>query len=62
MKLPEVLKENLSYVFILLVLFLMLLTGCNKSILSKRKKTQDDIQMEFFKNQIKIKQYYITKI
>lgn len=60
MKLSEKLKELLSYAFLLLVLSFMLL-GCNKPIFSKRKKTQDEIQMQFFKNQIKIKQYYYTQ-
>lgn len=62
MKLSEKQHEALQSIFILLVLCLMLLTGCNKPILSKRQKTEDEKQMEFFKTQIKIKQYYITKI
>ena len=61
MKISEKFKETLIYAFLLLVLSFMLL-GCNKPILSKRQKTQDELQMEFFKEQIKIKEYYITKI
>lgn len=60
MKLSEKSKETLIYCFILLVLSFMLL-GCNVR-LSKRNKTQDELQMQFFKEQIKIKQYYLTKI
>jgi outer membrane biogenesis lipoprotein LolB len=60
MKLSEKFKETLIYCFILLVLSFMLL-GCNVK-LSKRQKTEDEKQMEFFKEQIKIKKYYLTKI
>ena len=59
MKLSEKIKETLIYAFLLLVLSFMLL-GCNVK-LSKRQKTQDDLQLEFFKTQIKIKQYYYTQ-
>jgi len=58
MKLSEKFKETLIYCFLLLVLSFMLL-GCNVK-LSKRQKTEDEKQMEFFKEQIKIKQYYYT--
>jgi len=57
----EKFKETLIYIFLLCVLSFMLLS-CNKPMLSKRYKTEDEKQMEFFKEQIKIKQYYITKI
>ena len=60
MKLSEKFKETLIYCFLLLVLSFMLL-GCNVE-LSKRQKTEDEKQLEFFKEQIKIKQYYLTKI
>jgi outer membrane biogenesis lipoprotein LolB len=59
MKLTEKFKETLIYAFLLLVLSFMLL-GCNVK-LSKRNKTQDELQMQFFKEQIKIKQYYYAK-
>lgn len=60
MKLSEKFKETLIYCFLLLVLSFMLL-GCNVE-LAKRQKTQDELQMEFFKEQIKLRQYYLTKI
>jgi outer membrane biogenesis lipoprotein LolB len=60
MKLSEKLKETLIYLYILLVLSFMLL-GCNVK-LAKRQKTQDELQMQFFKEQLKTRQYYITKI
>jgi len=61
MKLTEKFKENLCYAFLLGLVAFMLL-GCNKPILSKRHKTPDEIQMQFFKEQLKTRQYYITKI
>ena len=61
MRLSEEFKETLIYLFILSVLSFMLL-GCNKPILSKRQKTEDEKQLEFFKEQLKTRQYYITKI
>jgi outer membrane biogenesis lipoprotein LolB len=60
MKLSEKFKEKLIYFYILLILSFMLL-GCNVK-LAKRQKTEDEKQLEFFKEQIKIKQYYLTKI
>jgi len=60
MKLTEKFKENMCYAYILLILSFMLL-GCNVR-LSKRNKTQDELQMQFFKEQIKIRTHYITKI
>jgi outer membrane biogenesis lipoprotein LolB len=60
MKLLEKFKETLCYAFLLLVLTFMLL-GCNVK-LSKRQKTEDEKQMEFFKEQLKTRQYYISKI
>jgi outer membrane biogenesis lipoprotein LolB len=60
MRLSEKFKELLCYAFLLLVLSFMLL-GCNVK-LAKRQKTEDEKQMQFFKEQIKIKQYYLTKI
>lgn len=62
MRLSEKFKESLIYLFLLCVLCFMLLTGCNKPILSKRQKTEDEKQMQFFKEQLKTRQYYITKI
>jgi hypothetical protein len=59
MKLSEKFKENMCYAYILLILSFMLL-GCNKPILSKRQKTQDEIQLQFFKEQIKIRTHYLT--
>ena len=58
MKFSEKFKETLIYAFLLLVLSFMLL-GCNVK-LSKRQKTEDEKQMEFFKEQLKNRQYYIT--
>jgi outer membrane biogenesis lipoprotein LolB len=60
MKLSEKFKETLIYAFLLLVLSFMLL-GCNAK-LTKRQKTQDELQMQFFKEQLKTRQYYISKI
>lgn len=60
MKLTEKQHLTLQSIFILLVLCLMLLTGCNKPILSKRQKTEDEKQLEFFKEQIKIRTHYLT--
>lgn len=47
MKLTEQFKEALIYCFLLLILSFMLF-GC-----SERHKTPDDVQLEFFKNEIK---------
>lgn len=58
MKLSEKFKEALCYVFLLGIVVFMLL-GCNVK-LSKRQKTQDEIQMQFFKEQIKIRTHYLT--
>jgi len=60
MKLSEKFKETLIYTFLLLVLSFML-SGCNIK-LSKRQKTQDELQMQFFKEQLKTRRYYLTKI
>jgi outer membrane biogenesis lipoprotein LolB len=60
MKLSEKFKERMCYAYILLVLSFMLLS-CNVK-LSKRNKTQDELQMQFFREQLKTRQYYITKI
>lgn len=60
MKLSEKFKEALCYAFLLLVLSFMLL-GCNTK-LSKRQKMEDEKQLEFFKEQLKKRQYYISNI
>jgi hypothetical protein len=66
MRLTEKFKEFLIYVFLCLVLSFMMFAckptkGIDSELFSKRRKTEDEKQLEFFKQQIKIKTYYNAK-
>ena len=57
MRLTEKFKEFLIYVFLGLVLSFMMF-ACNTSKFAKRRQTEDEKQLQMFKEQIKLKQYY----